>query len=175
MSDIKFEDVTKWKIVPINTIRIGGYYEGNNQQVQAIYFSNLAEGSQWTLSPVTRQDDTGMDRIIAWKFEGSFIVIESDYGETDKLDMFDYLSDFEVGDFDIWLMPGYNGDYDEEQPNGEILTFSVSSSYGNTLLHKSWGVTFSITETAESPKLTINIKGIFSSDLFKHGATFITA
>ena len=165
MANINMNDVREFKFIPIHHIRIGINGGGD-------YYYNLEEGSQWSLIPVLRPNDRGGNRIVAWKFEGTFVVLQNNY--EDNLAGFTNIINYPVGDFDLWLAPGYattTNEWTEWSSDMNSGFFQISYDSGNSKV-KQWHATFDLKQSKETPRATIQISGLFSSDMFDSGTIF---
>lgn len=166
MAFIKANDPTKYYITPIHSIQVG-INSGND------IYMNLEEGSTFAFTSIKRPNDTGGERIIGFKFEGTFIVVQNDY--TNFVDAMDRMVKYKPSDFDLVMQPGYatsattslGSGRDSAQPQGAQLWLSMDTKQGQSAPYvKDWHATFDIDHTNNlAPKFKLNIKGIFSTDI----------
>lgn len=163
MANVVLKDPREYKIIPTHHIRIGIAGGGD-------YYYNLEDGSSWTLAPILRKTDRGGDRIVGFIFTGTFIVLQNNYQDNNA--GFTNIIANQPTDFDMWLYPGYATPWQTEedwnsQDNGAHIHFTADDVLlAGTMNVKDWHANFSINESKESPRLTINIQGYFSNDLF---------
>ncbi len=147
----QYNDVTQWKILPICAIKFspsGPEFGSLTQPNNCV----LEKGSEWKITPILRSNDEGGQTTVAIVFEGTFIVIMNNY-ETMLPDLKSLATSNPV-DFDLSLKALTS------QPNGSGLWISVDRSIKAKNWHSSW----EIIQNDISPRLRINVKGIFSLD-----------
>ena len=157
MAYMDIRDPREYNVIPIHHIRIGIAGGGD-------FYYNLEDGSEWKFAPVEKQTDRAGARIVAFVFEGTFIVLQNDY--QNMLDGFRHLIQYKPSDFDLFLAPGYSVPWREyaegnSQELGNFMQISVDTSTTAPFV-KDWHGTFSLSENKESPRLIIKIRGVLS-------------
>lgn len=148
----QYKDSIHWKILPICAIKFSPTGPEFGSLTQPSYCV-IESGSEWKITPVLRPNDEGGQTTVALIFEGSFIVIMNNY-ETMLPDL-KILATTPPVDFDLSLNAL------SQQPNGARLWVSVDSN----IKAKSWHSNWEIVQNGISPRLKINVKGIFSLDV----------
>jgi len=167
MANIQALDVREYRTMPIHHIRLGIAGGGD-------YYGNLLEGSNFKFSPVVRMTDEGQKRTVALKFEGKFIVGQNDLDVL--LTGLQNITSSTLTDFDMWLCPGWTLSYTDWQDANKTPHSAYVQVTCDTIstqpFCKKWSVDWSLDENTEAPQLTINVLGLFSTDILTKSRLF---
>lgn len=164
---VVFDDSREWRIVPIHYVKfmlkskaIDWRTEPEGEETN-IEFGTLEEGSNFVLDSVTAPDDLGGERIVAYRFTGSFIILQNNYVQL--LPVLRALAMSKLNNFYVMMAP------ESGQPHGRQLWFSSSNAVSTVTPARlpwvhTWSTKFSIKNEKESPRLTLTVKGLMSVD-----------
>lgn len=153
-----YGDISKMKIYPICELWL--YYPGASEP-RLYTFKNLETGSNMTLEPILVPNDKGGQTVVAWTQKISAIILENNYGTKSQalVDMAtEYLSDVEV------VFKALTN-----QKSGAHMHFSPDSSPLPVV--KEYSLTMSFDFADLIPRMTLNITGLLSCDLFQSTAS----
>lgn len=142
---------SKWRLTPIHSVSI----MVNSTQVK---FVNLKQGSTWGIKPILRKNDEGGQSVLAYKFEGKFIVFQNNY--QDMISDLNLLQTYNPTDIDLELTAPTN-----QSATGKLWVTIDGKIDGVDPALKKWFVNWEISQSDLSPNLIINVSGFFSKDI----------
>lgn len=156
MAAITHDQITDWKIIPIDYITL---HLGTSGAPTTVKFGWLQDGSTWDLKPVTKPDDEGMERLLFYEFKGTFISMLCNFG--DMKQAFNLINTLPHWEFTMKLKAP------DGQPSGEDMDFNTVETGATVFDIKKWRFLIKeFNQSKESPKMTIEVSGILGKDIF---------
>jgi hypothetical protein len=150
MAETVIVDLTNYKNSPIRRLVLTDAVTADRIQL----ISATSE-SKYDVTPITRRDGYGNDRIVAWRFEAIFIPIHNNVGTMLRL-------------LDGWdqrtVSAGLFLKADSSQPHSRLVSISLVNPIGLTWL---------VTKSEYGPEIRITISRVLKS-LYQYGASSTT-
>lgn len=152
-----YNDITQWKKIPLSQVKI---HTGlTAESVGLVTFENLEDGSTFAIRPITTENDTGGQTIVAWMIEVEAIVLQNNYA--DMLPALQAFSKAKITDLDLNL-EAESGDI-----GGEQLWITVDETLDVHDINLTWGINY---DAYPGPTLTISIREVCSVDMISMSA-----
>jgi hypothetical protein len=147
-----YNDITQWKKIPLSQVKIHTGLTADS--VGLVTFENLDEASTLMIRPITTENDTGGQSIVAWMIEVEAIVLQNNYG--DMLPTLQSLSKVTITDLDL------NMKAETDDIGGEQLWITVDDTIDVHDINLTWSINY---DAYPGPKLIINIREVCSVEM----------
>lgn len=163
-----FTNKKNWVLLPIKEIKLTHVSEEAVSGYETTTFGNISNRSSYSITPILRSNDEGFETPVAYKFEGTFYILQNNYG--DMVPTLRGLLAGNLNDFDMPLSPNrpqiqagsmwitIDGTIIETE-NGEQTVRNVQL--------KKWRANWHVEQSEPYPFLVIEVKGLFSKDAFE--------